>query len=84
MIVGHCKWGKSDDEPDVLTLYRVFDAPQIGPMLIENPVGKMEFKINEKEITMLDLYIDHSNSIDEIRIGADIPSVIGGKHPPGK
>ena len=42
MIIGHCTWGKTDGDHDKLEIYRVFSAPGIGPMVLEEPVCVME------------------------------------------
>lgn len=41
MIVGRCVWGKTDEDRDTLEIYRVFDAPELGPLALKKPVCEL-------------------------------------------
>jgi hypothetical protein len=81
MIAGHCVWGKTDEEPDTLTLYRVYDAPVFGPMLIDKPAAVMTMKIDQTKLNAIHLNLPENRAIDEIRIGTNLVSVMQGTAP---
>lgn len=81
MVVGHCLWGRTDDEPDTLTLYRVYNAPVFGPMLIDQPASDMKQLIDQEKINAIVIGIAENRAIDEIRIGASAASVMQGTVP---
>jgi hypothetical protein len=79
MVIGHCIWGKTAQEPDTLELYRVFDAPRFGPMLIEKPAAVATGRVAQKRLNRLCYYGEQA--IDEIRIGPTLHSVMIGTKP---
>lgn len=81
MIVGHCAWGNRDDEPDTLTIYRVFNAPVFGPMLIDKLAAVMCEQIDQEKINAIILNLAANRAIDEIRIGTSSASVMQGTVP---
>ena len=81
MIVGRCVWGKTDDEPDTLTIYRVFNAPVFGPMLIDKPAAVMREPIDQEKLSAILVNLAENRAIDEIRIGAGPASVMQGTKP---
>lgn len=81
MIVGKCVWGKSDSDPDTLTIHRVYDAPGFGPLFLENPACVLEQAIPQQTLNSISLYVDSDKVIDEIRIGPTLNSVMMGTEP---
>jgi hypothetical protein len=81
MIVGKCVWGKSDSDPDTLTIHRVYDSPGFGPLFLENPVSVLEQVIPQQTINSIYLNIDSGKMLDEIRIGPTLNSVMMGTEP---
>jgi len=81
MIVGRCVWGKTDEDPDRLTIHRVYDAPGFGPMLLEKPACILEEVIAQQTLDSVFLNIDSGASLDEIRIGPTLNSVMTGTKP---
>lgn len=81
MIVGRCVWGKTDDEPDTLTIYRVFNAPVFGPMLIDKPAAVMQEAIAQETLNAILVNLAENRAIDEIRIGTSPASVMQGTKP---
>ena len=79
MIVGRCTWGKTDKDVDRLEIFRVFDAPEFGPMLVKNPVAVLEQTVPQKNIT--GIIIGSEQVVDEIRIGTTLHSVMVGTKP---
>ncbi|MFK7851157.1 MAG: DUF6288 domain-containing protein [Akkermansiaceae bacterium] len=82
MIVGRCVWGKTDKDLDTLEIYRVYNAPVFGPMLIDEPVGVLQEVIPQRTLNAIqvEMFDDH-RTIDEIRIGTTLPSVMIGTKP---
>jgi hypothetical protein len=81
MIVGRCVWGKTDKDPDRLTIHRVYDAPGFGPMLLEKPACILEEVIAQQTLNSVFLNIDSGAALDEIRIGPTLNSVMVGTKP---
>jgi hypothetical protein len=81
LIVGHCIWGKTDDEPDTVNLHRVFNAPVFGPMLIDKPAASMQEPLAQEKLNAIGLSMAGSRAIDEIRIGTSAASVMQGTVP---
>ncbi len=82
MMVGHLHWGRTDDEPDTLKLYRVFNAPVFGPMMLDEPVGVLQETIAQEKLNSVFVEIfDTPRAIDEIRIGTSLSSVMIGTKP---
>ena len=81
MIVGRFVWGKTDSDLDKLEIYRVFVAPEFGPMVLEKPACVLEDVIPQEKISSL--YLDMGNELtaDEIRIGSTQHSVMLGTKP---
>ena len=79
MIVGRCIWGKTPEEPDTIEIYRVFDAPGFGPLLVEKPAAVATGKVNQK--ALLRLHYNGASNLDEIRIGPTLHSVMAGTKP---
>jgi len=79
MIIGRCVWGKTDADPDTLEIYRVFDAPEFGPLVLKDPVCVLtEVSPQEKVGTV---YLHSEVAVDEIRIGPTLHSVMAGTKP---
>ncbi|MBT3199954.1 MAG: hypothetical protein HN350_08550 [Phycisphaerales bacterium] len=83
MIIGRCVWGKTDKDPDTLEIYRVFDAPGIGPLLLEKPVCVMKDIIPQAKLSYVYMR-DTTVALDEIRIGTTLHSVMMGTKPLAK
>jgi hypothetical protein len=81
MIVGHCVWGKTDKDPDILKVHRVFKAPGYGLVFLDDPVNVTEGTMPQETINALGLSVDGGNPIDEIRIGPTLHSVMLGTKP---
>ena len=81
MIVGRCVWGQSDDEKDRMEIYRTFNAPVFGPLLVEEPVCVLEEVIDQKSINAIRLEMGDKRAVDEIRIGPSLHSVLMGTKP---
>ena len=81
MIVGHCVWGKTDEDPDIMKIYRVYDAPGFGPMILDEPVCVLEEAIDQKLLNSISFSMDEKRAIDEIRIGTTSHSVLMGTKP---
>lgn len=81
MIVGHCVWGKTEEEPDTLSIHRVYNAPVFGPMLIEKPAAVMREPIDQEKLNSILLNLSEKRAIDEIRIGTSPASVLQGTVP---
>lgn len=81
LILGQCVWGKTDEEPDTLNIYRVFNAPVFGPMLIDKPAAVMREPIEQEKLNSIILNFSEKRAIDEIRIGASPASVMQGTVP---
>jgi hypothetical protein len=81
MIIGRCIWGKTDKDPDVVAIYRVFDAPELGPLILKKPVCLVREIIDQEKIRSIQLYFRSDGPIDEIRIGSTLHSVLVGTRP---
>lgn len=81
MIVGRFVWGKTDADPDKLTIHRVYDAPGFGPLFLENPVCVLEQTVDQKTMNSIFLGLDSNIMADEIRIGPSLSSVMVGTEP---
>ncbi len=81
MIIGHCVWGMTDKDPDTLKIYRVYNAPVFGPMLLDESVCVLQEAIPQQVIDSLYIELDDPRAIDEIRIGSTLPSVMLGTKP---
>jgi len=80
MIIGRCIWGKTDKDTDTLEIYRVFDAPGIGPIVLEKPVCVMKDVVPQAVIRSVYMQ-DTTSALDEIRIGPTRHSVLLGTKP---
>jgi hypothetical protein len=81
MIVGRCVWGRTDKDPDTVEVFRVFDAPGYGIVLLEDPVSVVKGVIPQEKIDSIGLYADGTAPVDEIRIGPTLHSVMVGTKP---
>ena len=80
MIIGRCIWGKTDEDKDILEIYKVFDAPRFGPMVLEKPVCRLTEVIQQDKLDSV--YIKGTPGyLDEIRVGPTRNSVILGIKP---
>ena len=79
MIIGCCTWGKTETDPDTLEIYRVFDAPEFGPLILEKPAAVAEGTIPQE--TIRNLYLHAGSMVDEIRLGPTLHSVMLGTCP---
>ena len=76
MFIGRCIWSKTDTEPDTVELYRVYDSPVFGPIVLKKPAAVMQEVIPQKDIDTI--FINGNGSLDEIRIGKTLHSVMIG------
>ena len=82
MLIGHCKWGKTDKDPDTIKVYRVFIVPDYGPVVIrKRPVLQSLDKSFDQEKLNTIFFSANGSYIDEIRIGSDLTSVLLGTKP---
>ena len=81
MIVGRFAWGKTDLDLDKLEIYRVFVAPEFGPMVLEKPACVLEDVIPQEKISSVYLDMGSEQTADEIRIGSTQHSVMLGTKP---
>jgi len=81
MLIGRCVWGKTDKDPDVVELYRVYDSPLFGPMLVEKPVTMFEHVIDQQSIERVRILLGDEGGCDELRIGPTLNSVMIGTVP---
>jgi hypothetical protein len=81
MIIGHCVWGKTDTDPDTIKIYRVFDTPEFGPIVIDRPACIMKEVISQSKIDQISIKDFEKGSVDEIRIGPTLNSVMIGTKP---
>jgi hypothetical protein len=79
MIIGRCVWGKTDRDPDTLEIYRVFDAPEFGPLVLDEPACVLNELIAQENIRSISLHAQVP--VDEIRIGPTLHSVMLGTKP---
>lgn len=80
MIIGRCVWGETDESVDTVAFYRVFDAPEFGPLVVNEPVCIMKEVIPQAKINTVYL-TDTAGGVDEIRIGPTLHSVLLGTRP---
>ncbi|MDX1565340.1 MAG: Ig-like domain-containing protein, partial [Phycisphaeraceae bacterium] len=81
MIVGRCVWGKTDKDSDTLEIYRVYDAPGFGPMVLEKPACVLKEVVAQETLNSIYLNFDSGRVVDEIRIGPTLNSVMVGTQP---
>lgn len=81
LVVGHCQWGKTDDTPDTVTIYRVLDITRRGPVLLEKPISVTSKAINQESLNTLYFEYNERFYLDEIRIGPTYESVLLGTVP---
>lgn len=81
MIVGRFTWGKGAEDLDKLEIFRVFDAPIYGPMLLEKPICVLEQTLDQKVLNEISLSVDSGKVVDEIRLGSTLSSVMIGTKP---
>ncbi len=77
LVVGHCVWGETDTDPDTIKIYRVFDAPGMGPMLLKEPISVMKGFVQQAALNGIHLK-GRDTIFDEIRIGTSYHSVLMG------
>jgi hypothetical protein len=82
MIVGRCVWGKTDEEPDIVEVYRVFDAPGYDIVVSEKPVSAAKGVIPQEMINAIVINQGGFESpLDEFRVGPTRHSVMVGTVP---
>ena len=82
MFVLRCRWSATPENPDILELFRVYEDRNKQPDLSREPVSRMEMVIDQKKLDSLAaMYSSHK--VDEIRIGANLLSVLRGTVPTG-
>jgi len=81
MIIGHCVWGQTDEDLDTVKLYKVFDSPDYGPLVLETPARIMKAVIPQAKINHIFIKDFEHGAIDEIRIGTTLNSVMLGTKP---
>ena len=82
MIIGRCIWGETEADLDTLEIYRVFEAPEFGPLVLEKSVAVSEGSIPQEKIRSV--YLHAESIVDEIRIGPTLHSVMVGTRPLAK
>ena len=82
MLVGHCKWGKTDKDPDIISIYRVLNVPKIGPVVVlKRPMLFTDKEIIHQEKLTRFFFDSNGSNIDEIRMGTSLHSVLIGTKP---
>lgn len=84
MVVGRCIWGKTDEEPDTVEVYRVFDAKGYGIVIPQEPVSVVKGVIPQEKINAIVLNASVETPLDEIRVGPTLHSVMVGTTPLGE
>jgi len=77
LVVGHCIWGETDKAPDTIKIYRVFDAPGMGPVLLKEPISVMKGFVQQADLNGIHLK-GREVIFDEIRVGPTYHSVLMG------
>lgn len=81
MVVVRCRWGKTDQEPDTVEVYRVVDLPMLGPKLVEKPIATNSGVIDQSKLNTLYISAPGYGAgfyFDEIRVGPSYHSVLLG------
>jgi hypothetical protein len=81
MVVGRCIWGKTDEEPDAVEVYRVFNANGYDVVLPEEPVSVTKGMIPQEKIQAVVMQVSSETPSDEIRVGPTLHSVMLGTVP---
>ncbi len=81
MVVGRCVWGETDEDPDTVEVYRVFNAPGYGVVFPEKPVSVIKGSIPQEMIKAIVINQSHEAPLDEIRVGPTRHSVMVGTKP---
>jgi hypothetical protein len=81
MVVGRCLWGKTDEEPDTVEVYRAWDAPGYDVVLPEKPVSVTKGMIPQEMIKAIKMNVSIETPFDEIRVGPTLHSVMLGTVP---
>jgi hypothetical protein len=82
MVVGRCVWGKTDEDPDTLEVYRVFNAPGYDIVFPKKPVSVVKGAIPQEMIKAIVINQGSFESpLDEIRVGPTRHSVMVGTKP---
>ena len=81
MIIMRCVWGKTEKDPDTLEIYRVFDAPGFGPLVLKKPACVLQEIIPQEKINTVSMGFSQNRAVDEIRIGPTLHSVMVGTKP---
>ncbi len=80
MIILRCDWGETDEAPDTLEIYRMFNAQGHGPIILEEPVSVMSEPVDQSRLDSIFMK-DTGGFLDEIRVGHDLRSVLMGTTP---
>ena len=81
MIVGQFVWGETEEEQDTLNLYRIYNAPVFGPMLVEKPAAVIRRQIDQSNLNAIKINLAEARGIDEIRFGTHLANVMQGTVP---
>ena len=82
ILLGHCVWGKTEKDPDIIKIYRVFNVPNTGPVVLwERPVLESLEQTFDQEKLNTFFFSANGSYIDEIRIGTSSNSVLMGTKP---
>lgn len=81
MIICRYVWGKTDEDADTLEIYRVFDAPGFGPLVLKEPAATYKGMISQETFNSVSMNMDGHRAVDEIRIGTTLHSVMAGTKP---
>lgn len=79
MIIGRCVWGKTDKDADIIAIYRVFDAPEFGPLILNKPAAHSKGIFPQEKL--MRIHLAANVPVDEIRIGPTLHSVMLGTQP---
>jgi hypothetical protein len=83
MVIGRCIWGKTDNDPDTVEVYRVFNAPGYGIAVASQPVSVVKGPFPQEHLRSIVLDFSGKTPIDEIRVGPTKHSVMVGTKPLG-
>ena len=78
VFVGHCAWGVSDIDMDVVEIYRIVDVPGRGPVFLKEPISTFAGIVPQQEIDTLYFKSKDAYSMDEFRVGPTLQSVMLG------
>jgi hypothetical protein len=82
MVVVRCVWGKTDEDPDTVEVYRVFNAPGYNVVFPKKPVSAAKGAIPQALIKAIVINQGGFEApLDELRVGPTRHSVMLGTRP---